>query len=193
MKKIFFFSFLILCLNLGNLIDLTKEPEQADIIVVLGGGGFSRIEEGTNLYKKHYSNLDNIIIFGNEKWYKKAVREKIIKNKVEVEDIIYIDKVLNTMEELIALKKYIIDNNLKDILIVSHPTHSLRIELMANILLNYKKENINLTFISADHTKVWDKQLYFLEIESIKLVFLELIKIIYNFTRYSNFLFNNLK
>lgn len=180
---------LSLFLNLGNIIDVTnKNINEADVIIVLGGGGIKRTESGLILYKNKYSISNKIILTGNGKFYEKIVTDFLLENEVEEKNIIYIGDVFNTMEELIVIKKYLLKNNFRNIIIVSEPTHSLRIKLMANFLLDYQKENINITYASADATGVWDKQFYFLEGKSIKLVSLELSKIIYNFIKYSNYL-----
>lgn len=190
MKKLLFISIiLILFLNLGNIVDITnKDIQQSDVIIVLGGGGIKRIKSGLMLYKNKDSISNKIIITGNGKLYKKMAINFLIENNLEEKNITYIGDVFNTMEELIVIKKYLLKNNFRNIIIVSEPTHSLRIKLMANFLLDYQKENINITYASADATGVWDKQFYFLERKSMKLVSLELSKIIYNFIKYSNYL-----
>jgi uncharacterized SAM-binding protein YcdF (DUF218 family) len=110
-----------------------------------------------------------------------------VNHGIKNNNIIHIDetKISNTMEELFEIKKHIINNKLNSVLFVSHPTHSRRIEILANTFANYKESNIDISFASADYTKSWDKNFYFLHYESTKLVFLEAIKIIYNYIKYS--------
>ena len=195
MKKI---VFLIICfiifLNLGNFLDLTNSPKESDIIVVLGGGKDTRIIKGLELYKKNYSSSKKIIFTGTNLHHDSSIifyrYEYLVKNGVKENDIIHIDQtqVSNTMDEIIGVKNYLIKNNMKSVLFVTHPTHTLRIKILANILEDYDKEHIKISFASADHTKVWSRKYYFLEWESIKLVFLEYLKIVYNLVKYSVFL-----
>lgn len=193
MKKILFIIItLVVFLNLGRLIDLTEKPKPTDIIVVLGGYENTRILEGLNLYIDGFS-ISNKIILPNKQFIgwvlKKDFLSNFIKeNKINESNIVNLENVSNTMDELIAIKKYLNDNNLNEITIVTHPTHTLRIKLLANIIANYDKDNIKINFVKADHTKVWNKKFYFLEWESIKLVFLELLKIPYNLIKYTIFL-----
>jgi len=45
---------LLVFMNLGNFIDVTQKPVQADIIVSLGGGSGCRIQTALSLYKNGY-------------------------------------------------------------------------------------------------------------------------------------------
>ena len=193
MKKILFIiTTSVVFLNLGRVIDLTEKPKPTDIIVVLGGYKDTRIKEGLNLYIHNFSNTEKII-FPSKKYTKDVLKKDFLsnfikENKINESNIVNLENVSNTMDELIAIKKYLNDNNLNEITIVTHPTHTLRIKLLANIIANYDKDNIKINFVKADHTKVWNKKSYFLEWESIKLVFLELLKIPYNLIKYTIFL-----
>lgn len=185
MKVLFLFTFFLL-LNLGNILDLTSDRiHKSDIIVVLGGGRDERIKVGLELYKNNYSITNKIVFTGNNKYYIRNTKDFYIKEGIYKDNIEVIDSVSNTMEEIKALNSFLKKSNLNSVLFVTHPTHTLRIKLLANYFSNYKKENIKITFASADHTGVWNKNLYFLEPESVKLVILEFGKIIYNFIKYS--------
>lgn len=192
MKKIFFILVILLFINLGNFLDLTTEPKKSDIIIVLGGGKDTRIKKGLELYKENFSNSNQIVIphknFTNAVLSKGYLENFIKKYEINESMIIYLERLPNTVEELIEIKKYLKQNDFKSVLFVTHPTHTLRIKLLANLLEDYEKEDIKINFASADHTKVWSSQYYFLELESIKLVFSEYIKIVYNLIKYTIFL-----
>lgn len=192
MKKIYFIVIFILFINLGNILDITEEPMPSDIIVALGGGKDSRIKEGLELYIHNFSHTNKLVLpnknYTNSVLIKGFLSTFISKNKIDKSNIINLENVKNTMEELIKIKKYLRNNNLKKVIFVSHPSHSLRIKLLANIIADYNKDNIQINLISADETKVWNRQYYFLEIESIKKVFWELLKIPYNLFKYTVFL-----
>lgn len=192
MKKVFFILAILLFINLGNILDFTKKPIQSDVIVVLGGGKDSRIRKGLELYKEKNS-ISNQIIFTGSDIYDSIIPKMyftkfLLDNGVDKNSIINIRNITNTVEELIEVKKYLKQNNFKSVLFVTHPTHTLRIKLLANLLEDYEKENIKINFVSADHTKVWSSPYYFLELESIKLVFSEYLKIVYNLIKYTIFL-----
>jgi uncharacterized SAM-binding protein YcdF (DUF218 family) len=191
-KYVLLIVIFILFLNLGNILDLTSTPKKSDIIVVLGGGKDSRIKKGLELYKMNFSISKKIIFTGKNLCDSVLPRfnfsDYLIDNNVMEDNIINIANITNTAEELKKVKKYLLEKNFKRVLFITHPTHTLRIKILANILEDYDKENIEISFSSADHTKVWSSQYYFLESESIKLVFLEYLKIIYNLVKYSIFL-----
>lgn len=192
MKKIFFILTILLFINLGNFLDLTTEPKRSDVIVILGGGKDARIKKGLELYKENCS-IRNKILFTGKGFYDGVVLKRIftkllLEKGVDKDNILNIKNISNTVEELIEVKKYLKQNNFKSVLFVTHPTHTLRIKLLANILEDYEKEDIKINFASADHTKIWSSQYYFLELESIKLVFSEYLKIVYNLIKYTIFL-----
>ena len=192
-KYLIILSCLLVFFNLGKFLDITTNPpKEADIIVVLGGGQDTRIRKGLKLYKKGFSKSHKIIFTGSNK-YDMVLPvfyrfEYLMKNGVKKSDIIHIAKVSNTVEELNKVKKYLLKNQMKSVLFVSHPTHSRRIRILANTIADYDDANITMSFAAADHTKVWDKNLFFLNLASIKLVLLETIKIPYNLIKYTLFL-----
>jgi uncharacterized SAM-binding protein YcdF (DUF218 family) len=193
-KKLILSILILIFINLGNFLDITNTISKSDIIVVLGGGKDARIKKGLILYKQNYSKSNKIIFTGSNKYdmvlpifYR---YDYLVKNGVKSSNIIHIDETVisNTMDELIAVKKYLLQNNMKSVLFVSHPTHSRRIKILANLIADYDINNIKISFASADHTYVWDKQKYFFNLISIKLVFLEILKIPYNLIKYYIFL-----
>jgi len=185
-KKILLIVIFVLFLNLGNILDFTNPPKESDIIVVLGGGKDARIKKGLELYEKNFSRTNKIIFTGYGLNYENKKFRLYLKNlNINESNIVSISNVTNTVEELEKIKKYLLEKKLSHVLFVTHPTHTLRIKILANLLEDYDKENIKISFVSADHTQVWSRKSYFLEPESIKLVFLEYLKIIYNLVKYS--------
>jgi len=191
MKIIFFLIPLTLLLNLGNWLDLTGNPKKSDLIVVLGGGKDARIKKGLKLYQLGYSKSKKILFTGSDLCdvvlpiiYRK---QYLVSHGVKESNIIQIDEtqITNTMEELFAVKTYMQKHHMHHVLFVSHPTHTRRIKTLANMLAHYDTSNIQVSFAAADHTKVWHKNLYFLNLASIKLVFLEVLKIFYNLVKYT--------
>jgi uncharacterized SAM-binding protein YcdF (DUF218 family) len=188
-KYILLILYFIIFFNLGNILDLTGFIKKSDVIVVLGGGGDIRIKKGLELYERDFSYSNKIVFTGNSFINKSEKFKSYLKNNIiSTDNVVRITNVTNTVEELEKVKKYLLDRNFKSVIFVTHPTHTLRIKILANILEDYDKENIKISFVSADHTKVWSSQFYFLEPESIKLVFLEYLKIVYNLIKYSIFL-----
>lgn len=111
----------------------------------------------------------------------------MLSNEVKRSDIIHINEnvVTNTMEELFEIKKYLIDKNFNSVLIVTHPSHSKRIKILANLIAGYEESKITLSFVSADDTFLWDKEYFFFNKESILLVIKEIFKIQINIIKYN--------
>ena len=64
------------------------------------------------------------------------------------------------MEELLFIKKYMLYNNYKSVLFVSHPQHSRRISVLANFIANYKENDLQFSIVSCD-LEWWDKSNYY--------------------------------
>jgi len=194
-KYLIILSCLLVFFNLGKFLDITTNPpKEADIIVVLGGGKDTRIKKGLELYQLGYSKNKQIIFTGQDlcdtilpSFYRK---QYLLSNGVKKSNILQIDEkhISNTMDEIFAVKNYILNKQMKSVLFVTHPTHTRRIKILANTIADYDDANITMSFAAADHTKVWDKNLFFLNLASIKLVLLETIKIPYNLIKYTLFL-----
>jgi len=134
----------------GNLLISEDTPQKAEAIVVLNGGVPIRILEAIDLHK---SGLGEYIIFCKvtESFEYKKLRESNINYPVE-HDInkqiaeefeipssnIYMvyKKVSSTYGELESIKGFLIDNNIKKIIIVTSKFHTLRTRMIANKVFN---------------------------------------------------------
>lgn len=193
-KGIYFFLLIIIILKLGDYLDITDNPKKVDVVVVLGGGKDIRTRKGEELYNKGFSISHKIILTGANLHHDKSQKfykiKYLLNNGINKNNIIHINEnyVTNTMEELFEIKKYLKSQNYNSVLIVTHPSHSKRTKLLANLIAKYNESSIDLFFVSADETGLWDKDFYFLNKESIFLVISELLKIPYNLIKYFNYL-----
>lgn len=178
--------------NLGFFLDICEEAKKSDIIAFLGGGWYDRIDKGIYLYKNGYSGSNKLIYTSWDLFSSKHItfskKKRMIKSGISENNIVHIDerKVINTYDELKEIKKYLISNKLKKIMIVSHPAHSLRIYLTANLLLDYKKNNLSIINISASDRN-WNKYFIYSNFESFKMAYLEIAKIFFNLIKYTFF------
>lgn len=134
----------------GNLLLSEDTPQKAEAIVVLNGGVPIRILEAVDLYN---SGFGEIIIFcktTESSDYKKLkefnifypVEHDINKQIAEEFDIpssnIYMvnKKVNSTYGELESVKDFLIDNDIKKIIIVTSKFHTLRTRMIANKVFN---------------------------------------------------------
>jgi len=156
----------------GNLLISEDTPQKAEAIVVLNGGVPIRILEAVDLYN---SGFGEILIFcktAESSDYKKLkeyniyypVEHDINKQIAEVFEIpssnIYMvnKKVSSTYGELESIKGFLIDNNIKKIIIVTSKFHTLRARLIANKVLN---KDIDFMIIASNYDgynpKTWWK------------------------------------
>ncbi len=199
-KKLLIIFFVILLfiyifVNLGKFLDITQKAVKSDVIVSLGGPSGIRLQKALVLYKEGYSRSNKIIYTGSDhinKAYSQSLSKYkyLLKNNIKKENIIHIDGsiISNTMEELFFIKKYLLKNNLKSVIFVSHPQHSRRIRILANIIASYKKDGILVTIVACKVTN-WDKNKYYKKKNSLIAALSETLKLVYNLIKYSPLLF----
>lgn len=156
----------------GNILISEDTPEKAEAIVVLNGGAPIRILEAVDLYN---SGFGEYIIFckTTESSDYKRLRESNIYYPVEHDinkkiaeefeipssNILMVNKMLSsTYGELESIKGFLIDNNIKKIIIVTSKFHTLRTRLIANKVLN---KEIDFMIIASNYDgynpKTWWK------------------------------------
>ena len=189
-----FFSILVayIFLNLGNFIDVTEEPKQADIIVALGGDySGCRLKKAVSIYKDGISKSRIFIYTGTdtaESSFKNVSSRKqyLLNQNIKKENIVHVSKKLitNTMEEVLFIKKYMLHNNYKSVLFVSHPQHSRRISSLANVIADYKSTGLSLSVASCN-PGWWEKNMYYTNQTSFLVTVQEMEKLFYNLLKYS--------
>jgi len=88
------------------------------------------------------------------------------------------------MEEVLFIKKYMLHNNYKSVLFVSHPQHSRRISSLANLIAGYKDVGLSLSVVSCN-PGWWKKSRYYTSKTSFIVTMHEMEKLFYNLLKYS--------
>jgi hypothetical protein len=186
-KKILILFFLILSIllikNLGYFFDITKEAIKSDIILCLGGDTKHRIKRALELYNNGYSSK-NIIVITDK--YNTMVNKKAayLKTKgLKENNIITNSSTLNTYDELKFIKKYMIENNYKNLIILSAEPHSRRIEILINNFIKFSKDKITYNLV-GENSDWWDIDNYYKNKKAILFIMKESLKIIYNYIYY---------
>ena len=184
MKKALFYSLLwfvllpLAFLNYGKWIDVTAEPIEADIIVCLGGGTVERVKKSIALVEQGYAKNDVFLLLG-ESWYNQPyIRRNHPAMKVEIED-----SPTNTKEEVLFIKKYMLEHGYKNALVVTDPPHSRRVNLLNAILSVKGDDEITFHMIDSDVTW-WHKEKYYDHKHSGNNVMTETVKIVYSVVVY---------
>ena len=145
-----FILLVILCLFLfrnrylpyaGNFLVIEDNLEKADAIFVFGGSIPNRIIEAVDIYKKGYAPLIIISKYPKPEGYKYLEEKGItypeghdINKSIalslgipESNIIITRNRAGNTLEELMLINEYCLENNIKKIILVSTKSHTKRI------------------------------------------------------------------
>ena len=182
-------AFLSLCLisflNLGKILDKSDFPKESDVIISLGGDDNHRIKKAIELYENSFSKKRLIIITGGTEFTKRDnkidSRIKYINSLNKEINYIYNPDTKTTAQELIYLKKYLFENNLKKAIIVSNAFHTRRIKMLIDIL--GFDEDIELSVVKTE-VPWWDDKEYYKNSLALKLALSEVLKIPYNYIKY---------
>lgn len=185
--KIGLYSFIILLCtllikNAGYYFDITSKPIKSDVIVCLGGGKGERLDKAISLLINDYSNDNSIII--TSKYKNSILKKKKLLLKKNITNIISTYETQNTLEELLFIKKLIIKNSYKRIMIVTTNAHSKRTSLLINHFLDVEKLNITFNIVGTN-PDWWNKKNYYKNKKAVFFVLKESLKIIYNFCYYT--------
>jgi len=181
---VIFYTFLLFVvlplafLNFGKWIDATVEPVKADIVVCLGGGTVERVKKSIALIEQGYVDKDVFLLLG-ESWYNQPyIRKNHPELKVEIEE-----EPTSTKEEVLFIKKYMVENGYKTALVVTDPPHTRRVSILNAILSVEGDEGLAFHMIDSDVTW-WHKEKYYDHLRSGKAVLNESMKILYSIVVY---------
>jgi len=134
----------------GNLLLSEDTPQKAEAIVVLNGGVPIRILEAVDLYNSGYGEILIFCKTAESSDYKR-LRESNVYYPVEHDinkqiaeefeipssNIYMLNKMVSsTYGELESVKDFLINNNIKKIIIVTSKFHTLRTRMIANKVFN---------------------------------------------------------
>ena len=172
--------FLIFFINIGNFLDVTKSPEKLDVIVSLGIGA-DRTAVGVDLLKKSYASSNKYYFVGIKMIFDIHMKEKNIDSSMISDNIIYINHMKNTMDEINYIDKNIA-TMYDNIIIITDPPHSLRVDFM---IKQFTKNLKGKYIIVSSEPTWWDSQYYFLNQKAIVFSMQEITKIFYNYFKYT--------
>ncbi|MHC3994920.1 YdcF family protein [Thiomicrolovo sp. ZZH C-3] len=178
MKKwIFVISALLLLLltglNLGRFVDVAGQPVKSDIIVCLGGGTVDRVKVSMRLLEEGYSARSVFLLMG-ESWYNRPYIGKHYPDAHVTID----EGPKNTMEEVVALKKYMQIHGYHSAIIVTDPPHTRRVRVLLSILPGGADDKMTFSLV-APHEKWWDREHYYKNAQARQAVLHEIGGIIY--------------
>ena len=180
----------ILFVNLGRFIDVTKVPQKADIIVSLGGDSGCRLQQALALYQAGYATSQKLLYTGDDRISKRldtslSKTQYLRHHGMTREHRVHVDATLvsNTMEEVYFVQQYMITHRYRKVIFVSHPQHSRRIATLASIVADYHADGLSFTVVSCE-PRWWNRTCYFKNDTAIKAALRELAKLVYNVLKY---------
>lgn len=186
MKKYFIFTIffliglLILIIpNFGKILNTTTKPIESDLVVCLGGGTIERVKKSLSLMDKGLVKSNKLLLIG-ESWYNQPY---IKKNRPNI-NIEINETPKNTIQEVVAIKKYMIKNNFKSALIVTDSPHSARVTLLSYLLQVEHDDNIEIHLINSD-ISWWKETNYYLDKRSRDTAIHETLGILYSILFYN--------
>jgi uncharacterized SAM-binding protein YcdF (DUF218 family) len=170
-------------LNLGNFLDISEAPKKSDVIVSLGGGDLDRVKKSLELYKKDFSTKNILILTGNNENINDPRIKYIKTNNTSKINIIETFDTKNTYEEMIFIKKFLIEKNYTSAIIVSDAPHSKRISYLLNTIKIENSSNLEFNIVSSSG-QWWNKELYYKNIRARIFAALEGLKLLSSYFRY---------
>lgn len=177
--SLLFFLFLIYSfLNLGNFLDITQKPTKTDLIVCLGGGiSKNRSEKTIELYNNGFLKTSYIIFTGVLSINKNS--HNYFDKKI---DVITNGKVRNTMEEILYIKDFIKERNLKSVIFITEAPHSRRVQIFWENFGD-KLDDVHFSVVASQFDD-WNSDTYYKNENSLKYAFSEATKLMYNLFLY---------
>lgn len=172
------FLFGILFWQLGNYLELQDDPQQADAIVVISGGGMERIEKGITLLKDDYASYLVLSGAAYDDGTSNAASMRLfaLQSGVPDEQILLDEDSLNTYENAFDVEKILKEHNLKKIILVTSSYHQRRAYNTFKYVLGDENEIINV----PAKPDFWDASLWWKNDKSKHLVLTEIVKILYS-------------
>ncbi|MBP2114406.1 YdcF family protein [Paenibacillus silagei] len=159
----------------GSFLTLTEGTKQADVIIILSGGG-GRVEQGVKLYKEGYA--PQLLLSNSKETTGPAgdMRETALSLGIPESAILTEDAAESTYQNAQLTLPIMQEKGFKSAIVVSSDFHMRRVEFIFDHV--YKKSGIELTYIGADsgyNAKAWWSDRY-----SRETTFNEYIKMIGN-------------
>ncbi|MEK4850308.1 YdcF family protein [Paenibacillus sp. FSL H7-0756] len=165
----------LLLLCAGRFLPVSETPKQADVIIILSGGG-GRVEQGVKLYKEGYA--PQLLLSNSEETTGSAgdMRETAHSLGIPESAILTEDAAESTYQNAQLTLPIMQQKGFKSAIVVSSDFHMRRVKFIFDYV--YKKSGIELTYIGADsgyNAKAWWSDRY-----SRETTFNEYIKMIGN-------------
>jgi uncharacterized SAM-binding protein YcdF (DUF218 family) len=172
----------ILFLRYAPFLLIVNEPaEQADIAVVLGGGGGSRLRKGLSLYES--GKVNHLVLVDKKKNAWDGMLHRFCPNCAVTGKVTILEGSQNTFTDAELLAEYCRLYNIKKILVVTDPYHTRRAFLVFNN--QFAKSGIEVSVISSGEfgSRLSPEGQWWRDDNTAKTIWAELTKVLIIFLR----------
>lgn len=145
--------FLFLCA--GRFLPLSEAPKQADVIIVLSGGG-GRVEQAVELFKEGIAPYMLLSAVSENAGPSGDMHQTALALGIPEEAILTEDAAQSTYQNAQFTLPIMKQHGFKSAIVVSSDFHMRRVKFIFDHV--YKKSGIELTYIGSDsgyHAKTW--------------------------------------
>jgi len=187
--KIFYSIVLTGCLfvfscvvNIDSWLVVDNQPAQADLIVVLGGGGVSRLRKGLDLYEQGYANHIVLVDDKLSAWVH-IVTSLCKECHLDGKNVVVITGSTSTFTDARLVYKYAVAHAIHSILVVTDPYHTRRVSLVFHGVFNGYKADIRVISSGVYGELLSPDQDWWHHKRTYETVLLELLKSLYVIAR----------
>lgn len=166
----------ILFLRYAPFLLIVNEPaEQADISVVLGGGGGSRLRKGLSLYES--GRVNHLVLVDRAKRDWDAMLQRLCPDCAATGKISILEGSRNTFTDAELVESYCRTHNIKSMLVVTDPYHTRRASLIFKT--RFTENSIQVAVISSGEfgSRLQPNERWWQDDETLKTVWSEINKV----------------
>ncbi|MCI5124716.1 MAG: YdcF family protein [Candidatus Electrothrix sp. AR5] len=167
----------MLFMRYAPLLLIVNEPvEQADIAVVLGGGGGSRLRKGLSLYEA--DSVKHLVLVDSKKNAWDHMLGLFCPECVTEGKITIIEGSRNTFADAELIEKYCRTHNIESVLVVTDPYHTRRAALIFKA--QFAESNIQIKVVSSGEfgSRLAPKDSWWQDEDTLKTVWTEMNKVL---------------
>jgi uncharacterized SAM-binding protein YcdF (DUF218 family) len=125
---------------------IDEEAHQANIAVILGGGGGSRFRTGLSLYDRGL--VDQLLLVDIKKAAWNSILERFCSDcKADGKDVVILEGSTNTLTDAELVSQYCAAHGIDSILVVTDPYHTRRASIIFNS--QFKESDVEISVVSS--------------------------------------------
>lgn len=165
-------------LHVDRWLVVDNKPSQSDLIVVLGGGGASRLRKGISLYDYGFSNHLLLVDEKASAWT--HITNNLCKDcNLKGKNVVVLTGSTSTFTDAALVKEYCLSHGIKSFLVVTDPYHSRRVFLTFED--EFKNSSVLFTVVnSGDYNALLSPGIgWWADRRTLETVWLEMAKCLY--------------